>query len=89
MDYKWKALSVTSIGVAMSAVDSTIVILALFPIATSLKSNFVTIVWVIIAYILMSTALVLNYYDRICMVFANVESIKEVILFPQMKRKAD
>ena len=27
--------------------------------------------------------------DRICMVFANVESIKEVILFPQMKRKAD
>ncbi|MBX8638031.1 MAG: MFS transporter [Thermoplasmata archaeon] len=60
MDYKWKALSVTSIGVAMSAVDSTIVILALFPIATSLKSNFVTIVWVIIAYILMSTALVLS-----------------------------
>ena len=44
----------------MSAVDSTIVILALFPIATSLKSNFVTIVWVIIAYILMSTALVLS-----------------------------
>ena len=27
--------------------------------------------------------------DRICMVFANVESIKEVILFPQMKRKTD
>ncbi len=60
MDYKWKALSVTSIGVAMSAVDSTIVLLALFPIATGLKSNFVTIVWVIIAYILMSTALVLS-----------------------------
>ncbi len=60
MDYKWKALSVTSIGVMMSAVDSTIVILALFPIATSLRSNFLTIVWVIIAYILMSTALVLS-----------------------------
>ncbi len=44
----------------MAAVDSTIVLLALFPIATDLKSDFVTIVWVIIAYILMSTALVLS-----------------------------
>lgn len=44
----------------MAAVDSTIVILALFPIASSLKSDFVTVVWVIIAYILMSTALVLS-----------------------------
>ncbi len=60
MDYKWRALSVTSIGVAMSAVDGTIVILALFPIAKDLHSNFITIVWVIIAYILMSTALVLS-----------------------------
>lgn len=60
MDYKWKALSTTSVGAMMAAVDSTIVILALFPIAADLGTDFVTIVWVIIAYILMSTALVLS-----------------------------
>lgn len=60
MEYKWKALSATSVGAMMAAVDSTIVILALFPIATDLHSDFVTIVWVIIAYIMMSTALVLS-----------------------------
>ncbi len=60
LEYKWKALSATSVGAMMAAVDSTIVILALFPIATDLRTDFVTVVWVVIAYILMSTALVLS-----------------------------
>jgi EmrB/QacA subfamily drug resistance transporter len=60
LEYKWKAFSVTSIGAMMAAIDSTIVILALFPIAADLDSNFVTMVWVVIAYLLTNTALVLS-----------------------------
>jgi MFS family permease len=44
----------------MSAVDSTIVLLALVPIAEELNSDYVTMVWVVIAYILANTALVLS-----------------------------
>jgi EmrB/QacA subfamily drug resistance transporter len=61
MDYKWKALSVTSVGVLMAAVDGTVVLLALFPIAADLKSDFVTMIWVVIAYLLVNTALVLSF----------------------------
>ena len=61
MEYKWKALSVTSVGAMMAAVDSTVVLLALFPIATDLKSDFVTMIWVVIAYLLVNTALVLSF----------------------------
>jgi EmrB/QacA subfamily drug resistance transporter len=60
MEYKWQAFSVTSIGVMMAAIDSTIVVLALLPIASSLNSDFVTMVWVVIAYLLSNTALVLS-----------------------------
>lgn len=60
MEYKWKAFSVTSIGSLMAAVDSTVVILALLPIARDLNSDFVTMVWVVVAYLLASTALVLS-----------------------------
>ena len=60
MDYKWKALSVTSIGALMSAVDSTVVLLALFPMAEDLHSDFVTMTWVIVAYLVVNTALVLS-----------------------------
>lgn len=60
MEYKWTALGVTSIGALMSAVDSTVVLLALFPIAKDLSSDFVTMTWVIIAYLLVNTALVLS-----------------------------
>lgn len=61
MDYKWKALSVTSVGAMMAAVDGTVVLLALFPIATDLKSDFVTMIWAVIAYLLVNTALVLSF----------------------------
>ena len=60
MEYKWKALSVTSTGALMAAVDSTVVLLALFPMAEDLHSNFVTMIWVIIAYLVVNTALVLS-----------------------------
>ena len=60
MEYKWKAFSVTSLGSLMLAVDSTIVLLALVPIAEELQSDYVIMVWIVIAYILANTALVLS-----------------------------
>ncbi len=60
MEYKWKALSVTSVGAMMAAIDSTIVLLALLPIAEDLKSDFVLMIWVVIAYLLINTAFVLS-----------------------------
>lgn len=60
LEYKWKALSVTSTGALMAAVDSTVVLLALFPMAEDLHSDFVTMIWVIIAYLVVNTALVLS-----------------------------
>ena len=64
MEYKWKAFSVTSVGSLMSAVDSAIVLLALLPIAEEIGSDYVTMVWVVIAYILTNTALVLSLGRR-------------------------
>jgi MFS family permease len=61
LEYKWKALSVTSIGALMAAVDGTIVLLALFPMASDLHSDFVTMTWVIVAYLLVNTALVVSF----------------------------
>jgi EmrB/QacA subfamily drug resistance transporter len=60
LEYKWKALSVTSTGALMAAVDSTVVLLALFPMAADLNSDFVTMIWVVIAYLVVNTALVLS-----------------------------
>ncbi len=60
MEYKWKAFSVTSVGALMSAIDGTIVMLALLPIAEDLHTDYVIMVWVIVAYLLINTALVLS-----------------------------
>ncbi len=61
MEYKWKAWTVTSVGGLMSSIDSTIVTLALVPIEKELRTDYITIMWVIIAYLLVNTALVLSF----------------------------
>ncbi len=57
--YKWVALGVTSLGVLMTAIDTTVVVLALPPMLADLHSNLVKMIWVIMAYILASTVLLL------------------------------
>ncbi len=59
--YKWIALSVTTIGALMAALDATIVILALPEMMSSLHADLVEMVWVIMAYILASTVLLLTF----------------------------
>jgi len=57
--HKWIALGVTTIGVLMVAIDSTVVILAIPDIMSELHSNLVSMVWVIMSYILASTMFLL------------------------------
>lgn len=61
MEYKWKAFSVTALGSFMAGLDATVVLLALLPIARDLHTNYVTIIWVVLAYLLATTALVLSF----------------------------
>jgi EmrB/QacA subfamily drug resistance transporter len=71
IDYKWVALSVTTIGALMAAIDSTIVVLALPQMMEKLHADLVQMIWVIMAYILVSTVLLLTF-GRIADMFGRV-----------------
>lgn len=60
MEYKWKALAIVSIGSLMASIDGTVVIIAFPQIARDLSASLVDMVWVIMSYIVMGTALVLS-----------------------------
>ena len=60
MQYKWRALGVVGIGSLMGAIDTNVVVIAFPQIARDLHANLVEMVWVIMIYILMGTALVLS-----------------------------
>jgi len=57
IDYKWVALSVTIIGLVMSSLDSTIVIIGLPTILQDLHASIVHGIWIITGYSLMTTVL--------------------------------
>ena len=71
IDYKWIVLSVTTIGALMAAIDSTIVVLGLPDIMLSLHSDLVSMIWVIMAYILVSTIFLLTF-GRVADLFGRV-----------------
>ena len=71
IEYKWIALSVTTIGALMASIDSTIVILALPQMMAHLHAGLVEMIWVIMAYILVSTVLLLTF-GRIADMFGRV-----------------
>lgn len=58
-NYKWGVLAIMTLGVLMVSIDLTIVILALPDIMEELHSNLIRIIWVLMAYIFMSTVLLL------------------------------
>ncbi len=69
--YKWVALSVTTLGAAMAAIDSSIVVLGFPTIMTDLHSDLVTMIWVLMGYILMSTVF-LMLFGRLADMFGRV-----------------
>ncbi len=58
--YKWWALSCTSLGMLLATINSGTLIIALPDLERSLHTSILTLVWVILAYMIASTVLVLS-----------------------------
>jgi EmrB/QacA subfamily drug resistance transporter len=56
--YEWVALSVTTVGALLAAIQGSSLIIALPDVLTALDSSFLTIMWVLLGYLLITTALV-------------------------------
>jgi EmrB/QacA subfamily drug resistance transporter len=57
MDYKWVALSVTTVGIFMASLDMSIVVVGLPTILQDLHASIVHGIWIITGYTLMMTIL--------------------------------
>jgi EmrB/QacA subfamily drug resistance transporter len=71
MDYKWVALSVTTVGTIMAALDVSIVVIALPTILSDLHASIVHGIWIITGYVLMTTIL-LVVFGRLADLFGRV-----------------
>ena len=58
IDYKWKALSCTSLGALLSVLSSSTLIIALPDIMKELQASMNTIIWTVMIYMLAITILV-------------------------------
>src|SRR5580765_3493794 len=58
--YKWWALSCTSVGMLLATINSGTLIIALPELERSLHTSLLSLVWVILAYMIASTVLVLT-----------------------------
>jgi EmrB/QacA subfamily drug resistance transporter len=58
--YKWWALSCTSLGMLLATVNSGTLIIALPDLERALRTSILSLVWVILAYMIASTVLVLT-----------------------------
>jgi EmrB/QacA subfamily drug resistance transporter len=58
--YKWWALSCTSVGMLLAAMNSGTLIIALPELERALHTSLLGLVWVILAYMIVSTVLVLT-----------------------------
>jgi MFS family permease len=58
--YKWWALSCTSLGMLLATINSGTLIIALPDLQRSLHTSLLELVWVILAYMIASTVLVLT-----------------------------
>ena len=59
LDYKWSALSCTSLGALIATINGGTLIIALPELARELNAPLFSLVWVILGYMLAQTALVL------------------------------
>src|SRR5213593_4038370 len=58
--YKWWALSCTSLGMLLATINSGTLIIALPDLGRALHTSILSLVWVILAYMIASTVLVLS-----------------------------
>jgi len=55
--YQWTALSVTTVGALLASIQGSALLIALPNILTELQASFLTIMWVLIGYLLITTVL--------------------------------
>lgn len=60
IDYKWMALSVTSIGALMASMNSGTLIIALPTLLRDLHTTLLSLIWILLAYNVTQTVFVLN-----------------------------
>src|SRR5918912_792468 len=56
--YEWVALSVTTVGALLASLQGSSLVIALPDVLTALGATFLTIMWVLLGYLLITTALV-------------------------------
>src|SRR5437588_9382751 len=56
--YEWVALSVTTVGALLASLQGSSLIVALPDVLTGLGASFLTLMWVLLGYLLITTALV-------------------------------
>ncbi len=59
LDYKWVVLINTTVGVVMSSLDGSILTISLPSIMHSVNASVVEVMWMVMGYSLMTTALLL------------------------------
>jgi EmrB/QacA subfamily drug resistance transporter len=73
MDYKWVALSNTTLGVLMSSLDGNIVLIALPTIAKELPgTDLFVLLWILLGYQLVTAAVLVNF-GRLADIFGRVK----------------
>ena len=72
IDYKWTALSNTTIGTLMASLDRNIVLIALPTIALDLHASFFTLMWIVLVYWLVTASVLLNF-GRLSDMFGRVK----------------
>jgi EmrB/QacA subfamily drug resistance transporter len=55
--YQWTALSVTTVGALLASIQGSALLIALPNILTELQASFLTVMWVLIGYLLITTVL--------------------------------
>ncbi|MGN6351028.1 MAG: MFS transporter [Candidatus Nitrosocosmicus sp.] len=72
MNYKWTALSNTTIGTLMASLDRNIVIIALPNISSDLHTSLLTLVWIAMGYWVVTAAVLLTF-GRLADMFGRVK----------------
>src|SRR5215212_62240 len=72
MNYKWTALTNTIIGTLMASLDRNIILIALPAIALDLHTSFLTLIWIVLIYWLVTAAVLLNF-GRLSDMFGRVK----------------
>jgi EmrB/QacA subfamily drug resistance transporter len=72
LNYKWLALSNTTIGTLMASLDRNIIIIALPSIASELHTSLITLVWIAIGYWVVTASMLLTF-GRLADMFGRVK----------------